>query len=67
MEIIAQRELATGLASPIRGMMDGRIEESMSARLEVKLTDKKNQHLIFQDTGRNAGLEVAGKIAAISI
>lgn len=67
LEITAQRDVATSLASPIRGMMEGRIEESMSATIEIKLTDKKSQHLIFQDTGRNAGLEVAGNIAAISI
>jgi hypothetical protein len=67
LEIIAHREEATALASPILGLMDGRIEESMTATVEVKLTDRKSGELIFNDTGRNAGLEVAGKIEEIII
>jgi hypothetical protein len=66
-EILAHREEATALASPILGFMDGRIEESMTASIEVKLTDRKNKTTIFHDTGRNAGLEVAGKIQEIMI
>ena len=42
--------------------MDGRIEESMTSWIDVQLYDKKNQNIILLDTGRNAGLEVAGKI-----
>lgn len=67
LEILAHREEATELASPISGFMDGRIEESMNARLEVTLTEKKSGTIIFQDTGRNAGLEVAGNIEEITI
>jgi hypothetical protein len=66
-EILARRTAATALASPIIGFMDGRIEESMTAALEVKLTDLKNKNVIFHDKGRNAGLEVAGKIGEIII
>jgi hypothetical protein len=39
----------------------------MTATLEVMLIDKKNNKIIFQDTGRNAGLEVAGNIKEIFI
>lgn len=60
--IVAHRDHATSLASPILGLMEGRIEESMSATIKVKLTELKNNKVIFQDTGRNAGLEVAGNI-----
>lgn len=63
--LIARREAATSLASPIRGMMDGRIEESMTSRLEVVLVDKKTDQTIFKDIGRNTGLEVAGNILEI--
>ena len=66
-EILAHRDAATALASPILGFMDGRIEESMTARIEVKLTDRKNKSTLFEDTGRNAGLEVAGNIPEIMI
>jgi tocopherol cyclase len=65
LEILAHRDKATALASPIGGLMDGRIEESMTATMDVLLTDKKSGAAIFHDTGRNAGLEVAGKIEEI--
>ncbi len=67
LEILAHREAATALASPISGFMDGRIEESMTAKIEVKLTDKKNKIVLLEDTGRNAGLEVAGKVEDILV
>ena len=67
LEILVQREASTALASPILGLMDGRIEESMNARVEVNLIDRKSGKSIFTDVGRNAGLEVAGKIEEIRI
>ena len=67
LNIYAKREKATELASPILGFMDGRIEESMTANLEVELYDKKKKKIILKDIGRNAGLEVAGKIEEIII
>jgi len=67
LEIIAHREKSTQLASPILGFMDGRIEESMTSLIDVQLYDKKNHNIILLDTGRNAGLEVAGKIKDITI
>lgn len=67
LEIFGLREASTSLASPILGFMDGRIEESMTAKIEVKLFDKKNKQILLEDIGRNAGLEVAGKIKEIII
>ncbi len=67
LEIFAHREAVTSLASPILGFMDGRIEESMTAQIEVKLFDKKNKQILLEDTGRNAGLEVAGKVSEILV
>lgn len=67
LEIFAEREAATSLASPIAGFMDGRIEESMTAKIQVKLTDKKAKKILLEDTGRNAGLEVAGKLSDIMV
>ena len=67
LEILARRDNATALASPILGLMDGRIEESMTAKTEVRFFDKKNQQLLLDDTGRNTGLEVAGKIEEIML
>ncbi len=65
--ILARRDGATILASPILGLMDGRIEESMTSLLEVHLFDRKQKKSIFADTGRNAGLEVAGNIDQIVV
>jgi tocopherol cyclase len=67
LEITAYRDHATELASPILGLMDGRIEESMTASILVNLSDKKSGKTIFNDTGRSAGLEVAGNINEIMI
>ena len=67
LEIKAKRDHATSLASPILGFMDGRIEESMTSNIEVWLTDLKSNQVVFHDTGRNTGLEVAGKIDEIII
>jgi len=65
LSIIAIRKEATSLAAPIMGLMDGRIEESMTSSLEVLLTERQTGHVILQDTGFHAGLEVAGKISSI--
>jgi tocopherol cyclase len=62
LEVRAVRDHATALAAPILGMMDGRIEESMSSEIHVKLSEKSIGRLIFEDNGRNAAIEVAGTI-----
>jgi tocopherol cyclase len=67
LEIMAKRDVATALASPIGGLMDGRIQESMTARVEVRVYDKKNRITLFHDTGRNTAIEVAGKIEEIMV
>lgn len=67
LEILAHRQAGTALVSPISGFMDGRIEESMTATVEVQLTDRKSKRILLEDTGRNAGLEVAGKIEDVLV
>jgi len=67
LEIKAIRHETTELASPILGFMDGRIHESMTSEINVLLFNKKTQKIVFQDIGRNAGLEVAGKINEIIV
>jgi len=67
LQVIAHRDGVTELASPINGFMEGRIAESMTASLDVMLTDKKNKKVLLHDTGRNAGLEVAGNIKEIFV
>ena len=58
LEIIAYKGATAELVSPISGNMTGKVNESLDAKIHLKLY-KKNQ-LIFDDFGRNAGLEVAG-------
>jgi hypothetical protein len=41
--------------------MDGRIDESMKASIEVELYDKKKKRVLLKDIGKSAGIEVAGK------
>lgn len=67
LEVLAYRDKATALASPILGLMDGRIEESMTSSVKVLLTDKKNKSLLFEGQGRNTALEVAGNIKEIIV
>lgn len=67
LEVEAFREQATELASPIQGFMDGRIEESMTSKIHVSVYDKKKKVYVLNDTGINAGLEVAGSIDEIMI
>lgn len=67
LEIIAHRDHATTLASPILGMMEGRIEESMTSTIDVSLFNKKTNKLLFNGKGEHAGLEVAGNIDEIIV
>ena len=66
LEILVHRNEATELASPIAGFMDGRISESMTSTLDVKLTEKSTGEIIFDDIGQNTALEIAGKIEEIT-
>jgi hypothetical protein len=47
--------------------MDGRIEETMNARTQVRLTERRSKALLFEDTGQNTGLEVAGQVSEIFV
>ncbi len=67
LEISALRDHAVSLASPIGGLMEGRIGETMSSRVEVNLRDRKGGNTLFAGTGRNCSLEVAGKVEEILV
>jgi hypothetical protein len=49
--------------------MDGRIAESMTSEIRVRLSslEGSRQHLIFEGRGRNAGLEIAGEIGKFAL
>ena len=61
LNVTAFKAESAELASPVLGFMDGRVKESMNAKLQVELISKKDGKIIFSDTGRNSGLEIAGK------
>jgi tocopherol cyclase len=66
LQIKAGREASTQLASPIGGLMDGRIGETMTSLVEVILVDRhRDGEPVFAGTGRNCSLEVAGRVEVL--
>jgi tocopherol cyclase len=59
--------MATSLASPMQGIMNGRIDESMTSEMTVKLTDRNSGQIIFNEHANNTALDVAGDIKAIMV
>lgn len=62
LEISAHRGGASVLPGPTRKDMDLRVPETLQGELEVRLTDRATGVVRFEDTGRCAGLEVAGDL-----
>lgn len=60
LEITAERTDGGNLISPISGDMVGKVNESLQSEIHVRFF--KNEKLIFEGTGRNAGMEVAGAV-----
>ncbi len=61
LKILVYRSKTATLAAPIQGFMNAKIDESMTSKVEVKLFSKSNNEILFDDIGKNAGCEVAGK------
>jgi tocopherol cyclase len=59
LEVIAVRSEGGDLVSPVLGAMTGRVNESMSARIALRLSNISGK-LIWEGEGRSGGLEVAG-------
>ena len=66
LDVKVPTEKGTTLAAPINGFMNGKIEESMTANITFALIDRKSGKTILKDTGKNGGLEIAGKIDEIT-
>ena len=62
-----ERDRATSLASPINGMMEGRIEESMTSKMNIQLTERRKGLLLYEGKGNHAAVEVAGNAEMIMI
>ena len=65
LEIFVERDQATALASPLNGHMTGRIEESMSSVVRVRLSGVDGNGEYFAGRGVNSAVEVAGNLKAI--
>lgn len=60
LSIAAPVDAATALAAPVRGLMDGRIEESMTSVIRLTLSETATGRAIFSGEGRNGCVEIFG-------
>jgi len=67
LEVEAHKTEGVDLLSPKEGSMTGRILESITAELHVKLIEfvDNKEKTIFEDKGRNAGLDIGGEVEKI--
>ncbi len=64
LEMISERQSGGLLHAPIRTEMHKRVDETLQANVQVKFT-RVDGSVIFEDTGRNAGLEVYGDLDSL--
>jgi len=60
LSISAPVDRATSLASPVKGFMGGRIEESMTSVISLTLAERSTGRILFTGEGRNACIEISG-------
>ncbi len=60
LELQAQRSQATDLRGPTIEAMDRRVPETLTGTVAVQLTARHKKKVLFEATGRNAGMEVVG-------
>jgi tocopherol cyclase len=60
LDITATKGGTGQLISPIKGEMTGKVSESLQAEIHIRFYERGN--LLYEGTGRNAGLEVAGAV-----
>jgi hypothetical protein len=65
LEMRAVRTEGSLLHAPVRTEMHKRVNETMQSSVEVCLSSLADKRVIFQDTGRNAGLEVYGDLETL--
>lgn len=63
LRLLATQAAGTALVSPLQGGMTGKINESLQATVQVELL--LGGQRVFEDTGRNAGLELAGEVGSL--
>jgi hypothetical protein len=60
LNLTAPTDAATPLASPVKGLMGGRIEESMTSVITLTLSEEATGRIVFAGQGRNGSIEVSG-------
>lgn len=65
LEMQAERTEGSLLLAPIRTEMHKRVDETLKSSVAVRLTRLADKRILFDDTGRNAGLEVHGDIPTL--
>lgn len=65
LELKTERVAGGLLHAPLRTQMHRRVEESIDARLEVRLTSLADGRVLFDDVGSCGGLEVFGDLARL--
>ena len=65
LRLAAPVDKATSLAAPVRGLMDGRIEESMTSVISLTLSDTSTGQIIYSGNGRNGSVEISGDIQTL--
>lgn len=60
LEIEAIKAAGSDLVSPMAGEMLGKVNESIQAKIQLRFY--KNDRLLYEGMGKNAGLEIAGPV-----
>lgn len=68
LEVLIDRDKCGGLISPRLGVMEGKVQESMTTEARVRLFElnSRGKKLIFEAAGRNGGLEIMGDMRELS-
>ncbi len=64
--ISAPVDRTTSLASPVKGLMGGRIEESMTSTISLTLSERNTGRILYTGEGRNASIEISGDMQTLS-
>ncbi len=62
LDLRAKMGETTPLLSPMKGLMEGKVNESMTSELHVLLTEKRTGTVLIDEAGRNAAVDKGGEI-----
>ena len=65
LELVVHRGKPIDLRGPSTVDMGVRVPEALDARIDIKLTRRRDGRVLLSDHGRNAGLEIGGNVARL--